>query len=131
MAALLPLRAAGFAVLSGDDPTATRAMLAGADGVVSVASNVLPGAFRRLCDLALGGRHDDAARWDARLQDAYDFLGVEPNPIPVKAILARMGIGHGLRLPLTSLSSTHADRAARINDQIQQLEHTCRDAVAA
>jgi 4-hydroxy-tetrahydrodipicolinate synthase len=131
MAALLPLRAAGFAVLSGDDPTATRAMLAGADGVVSVASNVLPGAFRRLCDLALGGRHDDAARWDARLQDAYDFLGVEPNPIPVKAILARMGIGHGLRLPLTSLSSAHADRAARINDQIQQLEQTCRDAVAA
>lgn len=131
MAALLPLRASGFAVLSGDDPTATRAMLAGADGLVSVASNVLPGAFRRLCDLAMGGRHDDAARWDAHLQDVYDFLGVEPNPIPVKAVLSRMGIGHGLRLPLTSLSSAHVERAARITDQIQQLEQTCRDAVAA
>ena len=131
MAALLPLRSAGFAVLSGDDPTATRAMLAGADGVVSVASNVLPRAFRRLCDLALGGRHDDAARWDARLQDACDFLGVEPNPIPVKAVLSRMGIGRGLRLPLTPLSPAHAERAARITDQIQELEHTCRDTVAA
>jgi len=131
MAALLPLRSADFAVLSGDDPTATRAMLAGADGVVSVASNVLPGAFRRLCDLALGGRHDDAARWDARLKDACDFLGVEPNPIPVKAVLARMGIGRGLRLPLTPLSPTHAERAARITDQIQELEHTCRDTVVA
>ena len=40
MEALLPLRRDGFAVLSGDDPTAVRAMLAGADGVVSVASNV-------------------------------------------------------------------------------------------
>ena len=131
MAALLPLRNAGFAVLSGDDPTATRAMLAGADGVVSVASNVLPRAFRRLCDLARAGKHDDAARWDARLQDAYDFLGIESNPIPVKAILARMDIGRGLRLPLTSLSPEHAERAARITDQIDQIEHTCRDTVAA
>jgi 4-hydroxy-tetrahydrodipicolinate synthase len=131
MAALLPLRSSGFAVLSGDDPTATRAMLAGADGVVSVASNVLPRAFRRLCDLARAGKHDDAARWDARLQDAYDFLGIESNPIPVKAILARMEIGRGLRLPLTPLSPEHAERAARITDQIHQIEHTCHDTVAA
>jgi 4-hydroxy-tetrahydrodipicolinate synthase len=131
MLALLPLRSTGFAVLSGDDPTATRAMLAGADGVVSVASNVLPGSFRRLCDLARAGKHDDAARWDAGLQDAYDFLGIEPNPIPLKAILACMGIGRGLRLPLTTLSPAHADRAARLADRIQQLEHTCRDTVAA
>jgi 4-hydroxy-tetrahydrodipicolinate synthase len=131
MMALLPLRTPGFAVLSGDDPTATRAMLAGADGVVSVASNVLPAALRRLCDLARAGKHDDAARWDARLQDAFDFLGVEPNPIPLKAILTGMGIGRGLRLPLTPLSPAHADRATRITDQIQQLEYTCRDTVAA
>ena len=131
MAALLPLNAPGFSVLSGDDPTATRAMLAGAQGVVSVASNVLPGAFRRLCDLARAGKQDDAARWDAQMQEIYDFLGVEPNPIPLKAIMARMGVGRGLRLPLTSLSPAHADRAARITDQIQQLEHTCRDTVAA
>ena len=131
MAALLPLRGPGFVVLSGDDPTATRAMLAGADGVVSVASNVLPGAFRRLCEFARAGKQDDAARWDAHLQEAYDFLGIESNPIPVKAILARMRIGHGLRLPLTSLSPAHAERADRIADQIQQIEHTCRDTVAA
>src|SRR3546814_6364542 len=39
MQALLPLRGDGFAVLSGDDPTAVRAMLAGADGIVSVAKS--------------------------------------------------------------------------------------------
>src|SRR5699024_4754180 len=48
MQALLALRRDGFAVLSGDDPTACRALQAGADGVVSVASNVLPATFRRL-----------------------------------------------------------------------------------
>ena len=125
MAALLPLRDEGFAVLSGDDPTACRAMLAGADGVVSVASNVLPAAFRRLCDLARGGRAAEAQALDARLQEAVDFMGVEPNPIPVKAILARLGIGAGLRLPLLPLSSGHAERADRVAASIATLEHTC------
>ena len=131
MAALLALRSDGFVVLSGDDPTAARAMLAGADGIISVASNVLPRAFRKLCDLARAGKRDDTERWDAQFHDAYDFLGVEPNPIPLKALLSRLGIGRGLRLPLTPLSPAHAERAASITDLIQQLEQACRDALAA
>jgi 4-hydroxy-tetrahydrodipicolinate synthase len=126
MAALLPLRSDGFAVLSGDDPTACRAMLAGADGLVSVASNVLPAAFRRLCDLARAGNAGEAQALDARLQHAVDFMGVEPNPIPVKAILARLGVGHGLRLPLTTLSDPHAARADAVAAAIPTIEHTCR-----
>ena len=131
MDALLPLRGEAFSVLSGDDPTAVRAMLAGADGIVSVASNVLPRAFRRLCDLALAGKRDQAQAWDAQLQASYDFLGIEPNPIPLKAILSRMQIGHGLRLPLTTLSPAHAAAADLITTQIQQLELSCRDTIAA
>jgi 4-hydroxy-tetrahydrodipicolinate synthase len=131
MDALLPLRSDGFAVLSGDDPTAARAMLAGADGVVSVASNVLPHAFRRLCDLARAGDRAGAEDWDARLRPAVDFLGVEPNPIPLKAILSRLGIGHGLRLPLTPLSPIHAGSAQQATDLIVQLEQSCRDVLVA
>lgn len=131
MGALLPLRGDAFAVLSGDDPTAARAMLAGADGVISVASNVMPRAFRRLCDLARGGQREQAEAWDARLRELYDFLGVEPNPIPVKAILARHGIGRGLRLPLTSLAPEHALAAERIAADIHRLELSCRDPLAA
>ena len=131
MSALLPLRSDGFAVLTGDDPTACRAMLAGADGVVSVASNVLPAAFRRLCDLARAGRADEARALDAQLHDAVDFMGVEPNPIPVKAILARLGFGQGLRLPLTSLSQPHAARADAVASAVPSIEHTCRAANAA
>ncbi|MGH8074719.1 MAG: 4-hydroxy-tetrahydrodipicolinate synthase [Lysobacter sp.] len=130
MDALLALKDDGFVVLTGDDPTACRAMLAGADGVVSVASNVLPRAFRRLCTLAQSGKRDAATGWDARMVEVYDFLGVESNPIPVKALLARQGIGHGVRLPLLPLSPTHHDAAARIAATIRELEIAC-DAVAA
>lgn len=126
MAALLPLRREDFAVLSGDDPTAVRAMLAGADGVVSVASNVVPATFRRLCDLARGGDAAGAEALDEALAGLYHFLGVEPNPIPVKALLALDGIGHGLRLPLQPLSSAHAGQAARLHAAIRQLEQRSR-----
>ena len=131
MAALLSLQDAGFVVLSGDDPTAARAMLAGAAGVISVASNVIPASMRRLCDLARAGKRDDVLKWDGALQEAFDFMGVEPNPIPVKAILSRLGIGRSLRLPLTVLSPVHAERAARLTDRLQQLEQSCRDTLAA
>lgn len=130
MTALLALRGDGFAVLSGDDATACRAMLQGADGVISVASNVVPGAFRRLCDLARS-RDPRAQDLDAQLVPLYEFLNVEPNPIPVKALLARLGIGQGLRLPLTDLSAAHADAATRLAGLVQQIETACRDAVAA
>jgi 4-hydroxy-tetrahydrodipicolinate synthase len=109
--ALAPLASRDFALLSGDDPTFVRAMLGGAAGVISVASNVVPGAFARLCDHLADGRRAEAEALDARLRGLYDFLGVEPNPIPVKALLQRLGIGTGLRLPLLPLSDVHAAAA--------------------
>jgi 4-hydroxy-tetrahydrodipicolinate synthase len=131
MDALVALRDDAFSVLSGDDPTAVRAMLAGADGVISVVSNVVPAAFRRLCDLARAGRADEAMALNARLQPVHDFAGVEPNPIPVKALLQRLGYGHGLRLPLTSLEPAHAAEADGLVAAILDLEQSSRDAGAA
>ncbi|PJK14884.1 4-hydroxy-tetrahydrodipicolinate synthase [Lysobacteraceae bacterium NML07-0707] len=107
MAALVALKNPGFVVLSGDDPTACRAMLAGADGVVSVASNALPRAMQRLCLHSRSADHAAAEALNRRLQPVFEFLGCEPNPVPVKAILQRMGIGEGLRLPLMPLSAAH------------------------
>jgi 4-hydroxy-tetrahydrodipicolinate synthase len=120
--ALLPLRAEGFTVLSGDDPTAGQAMLAGADGVISVASNVVPAAIRRLCDHARRGDAMAVATLENRLQPLLAFLGVEPNPIPVKALLNRLGIGIGLRLPLLPLSSQHARDANNLATACVRLE---------
>lgn len=125
MEALVALRSRDFAVLSGDDPTACRAMLSGADGVVSVASNVVPRAFRRLCDLARSGETGQARELDARLAPIVEFMGVEPNPVPVKALLQRQGIGHGLRRPLLALSQQHQETAGRIAAACHDIETAC------
>lgn len=127
----LALRPQGFAVLGGDDASAAEAMLAGADGVVSVVSNLVPAAMRRLCDLARAGRRADALEWNAALAQFHGFASVEPNPIPVKAALALLGIGHGLRLPLTMLSDAHRPEAARIAAAAVAIEHGLRDPIAA
>jgi 4-hydroxy-tetrahydrodipicolinate synthase len=122
--ALYPLANAQFSLLSGDDPTFVRAMRGGAKGVISVASNVLPGTLSRICRHLLAAETDAALALDLRLQDIYDFLGCEPNPIPVKAILAALGIGYGLRLPLMSLSAEHHEALNRITAQCKALEST-------
>jgi len=129
--ALVAFKSKDFSVLTGDDPSACRAMLAGFDGVVSVGSNVLPASFRRLADLARAGKRAPAQAWDERLQPVYEFLNLEPNPITVKALLALQGIGHGLRLPLLPLSAPHTDAARSIHAVIRELEQTCRDSIAA
>ncbi len=120
--ALLELRSDSFAILSGDDGSAARSMLAGADGLISVGSNVLPGAYRTLCDLARDGQREAAEAWDDRLQPYHDFCGVESNPIPVKALLQRLGYGHGLRLPLLPLSATHHAHADHLAADVGALE---------
>lgn len=122
--ALLACRRPGFAVLSGDDPTAAAAMLAGADGVISVASNIAPAAMRRLCDAARGGDARHVQQLDAQLQPLFDFLAVESNPIPLKALLAQAGLGaeSGIRLPLLPLSAERRDQLPVLLARVQALE---------
>ncbi|MET0289253.1 MAG: 4-hydroxy-tetrahydrodipicolinate synthase [Pseudoxanthomonas sp.] len=124
MQALLALRSKAFAVFSGDDGTAARAMLSGADGLISVGSNALPASFRRLCDLARAGHVAETRALDAQLSAYHDFNGVEPNPIPVKALLQRLGYGQGLRLPLLPLSAPHVGLADTLAAKIAVLEAT-------
>ena len=122
--ALHPLGGPGFSLLSGDDPTFVQAMAGGAQGVISVASNVVPRAFARICADLSAGRVEQARALDARLQPLYEFLGVEPNPIPVKALLARAGLGHGLRLPLLPLSAAASAEAERMHALCLEIEST-------
>ena len=121
MAALLALKSDSFVVLSGDDPTVARACLAGADGLVSVGSNIAPRSFVYMVDKAMQG--DAAARtMNDRLRDVHAFLSAEPNPIPVKALLSKFGYGHGLRLPLTELSAAHTQALADVAKLVESLE---------
>ncbi|MEP6484868.1 MAG: 4-hydroxy-tetrahydrodipicolinate synthase [Rudaea sp.] len=115
MDALLPIKSDSFSVLSGDDATCARAMLAGADGVISVGTNAAPAAMRALCDAALSGDAARAETLNARLSDLYDVLNVEPNPIPVKWCLQELGFGSAEpRLPLLPLSAVHHSRIAQV-----------------
>ncbi|MBS0382986.1 MAG: 4-hydroxy-tetrahydrodipicolinate synthase [Proteobacteria bacterium] len=103
--AIAQLRRPGFVYLSGDDGTAVEAMLAGAGGVVSVVNNLVPKLFRSICDAALGGDRAGAAAGVAKLKPLLDALDCAPNPIPVKAGLADLGLcGGALRLPLVELA---------------------------
>lgn len=96
---------AGFLLLGGDDPTAARLMRAGARGVISVTANVAPRAMHEMCAAALRGDHEEAARIDATLAPLHEKLFVEPNPIPAKWAVHRMGLaGQAIRLPLVPLS---------------------------
>jgi len=107
---LLAACRSGFVILSGDDASARRSILAGARGVISVTANVAPGAMARMVAAALAGDGVAAEGLDAELEALHRDLFVEANPIPAKWALARMGlIDRGIRLPLTELSeSQHA-----------------------
>ena len=91
----------GFSIYSGDDPTAIALMLLGGHGNVSVTANVAPRAMQELCMAAIEGNARRATEIHMKLLSLHKLLFVEPNPIPVKWALARMGkAGPALRLPL-------------------------------
>lgn len=105
IAAIAQLRRPGFVYLSGDDGSAADAMLGGAGGVISVVNNLVPKAFRALCDAALGGDRAAATRHAQGIAPLIDALNCAPNPIAVKAGLAELGLcGATLRLPLLELA---------------------------
>ena len=98
----------GFAVYSGDDPTAVALMLCGGQGNVSVTANVAPRLMHELCVAALAGDVKRAMALQFQLMPLHKNLFVEANPIPVKWAMARMGLcGGTLRLPMTPLEASN------------------------
>ena len=98
----------GFAVYSGDDPTAVALMLCGGQGNISVTANVAPRLMHELCMAALAGNVQQAMALQMKLLPLHKNLFVEANPIPVKWAMARMGLcGPTLRLPMTSLEANN------------------------
>jgi 4-hydroxy-tetrahydrodipicolinate synthase len=97
----------GFSIYSGDDPTAFGLMLLGGHGNISVTANVAPRGMAELCKAAMAQDAKRAVELHMQLLPLHKQLFVEPNPIPVKWALARMGkVGGTLRLPLTPLSES-------------------------
>ena len=95
-----------FSIYSGDDPTAVALMLCGGHGNISVTANVAPRAMHELCVAAMAGDVKRAMEIQFRLMPLHKQLFVEPNPIPVKWAMQRMGkCGGTLRLPMTPLTA--------------------------
>ncbi len=97
-----------FLLYSGDDATAREFLLAGGDGVISVANNIVPAQFKKMCALALTKDINGSLAADEPMRGLYSTLFCEANPIPVKWAAHRMGlIKDGfIRLPLTELSES-------------------------
>jgi 4-hydroxy-tetrahydrodipicolinate synthase len=99
-----------FAVLSGDDATAMSLMLLGGKGVITVTGNVAPKLMHEMCVAAVAGDAIKARDINAKLFQLHQKLFVEANPMPVKWVLAQMGlIKMGIRLPMVHLSVQYHD----------------------
>ncbi len=97
-----------FDILSGDDSLTLPFMAVGADGVVSVASNVIPRQVAQMVSYFAAGRVKEAAKLHAKYYGLFKDLFIETNPIPVKAALAMMGkIEETYRLPLVPMQPQH------------------------
>ena len=101
---------AGFSVLSGNDDDTLAVMRMGGHGVVSVASNVAPMEMALFVHATQSGDWKRAEELNERMSTLFKNLFVEPNPIPGKVAMARLGLmENSLRLPLvTAQESTEA-----------------------
>ena len=90
---------------SGNDSDTVAMMALGAKGVISVASNIVPEATAKLCQLCLDGDFRAAAALNEQYMDLFDVLFRETNPIPVKTAVGLLGLcSSEMRLPLVPMA---------------------------
>jgi len=120
----------GFAVLSGDDSWTLPIMGVGGDGVISVASNEVPGVMVELC--AAAARGDMQTAWDLhyRYLELMRVNFITTSPAPVKAAMAEMGlITDALRMPMMTLDQANRARVREVLAELDLLP-TAAEAVA-
>ena len=104
---ILHRRPSDFLVLSGDDSLTLPVMAMGGEGIISVASNLIPAEMSQMVDLALSGKLEEARKIHYRYLNLMQLNFIETSPIPVKYALSRMGkLEEVYRLPLCPISDT-------------------------
>jgi 4-hydroxy-tetrahydrodipicolinate synthase len=103
-------------VLSGDDSLTLPFMAVGAEGVISVASNLYVREIGRMVKLARANDFAGAAKLHRKLYPAFKTLFIEPNPVPIKAALVRAGIiaSGEVRGPLCAMTPENAKLLERV-----------------
>ncbi len=110
-------------VLSGDDPLTLPMLSLGADGVVSVLSNVLPREVVAMVKAARAGDYREALRWHEALLPMMRACFVETNPSPIKALMDLAGYAGGPpRLPLCPVSQSHLQY---LSDELARFKRGC------
>ncbi len=100
-----------FDILSGDDSLTLPFMAAGGVGVISVASNLIPGEVGALVRAALAGDWAEAQRLHHEWYGLFKDLFIEPNPVPIKTALAAAGaMCEDVRLPLSEMAPATRQR---------------------
>lgn len=105
-----------IAVLSGDDSLTLPFMAVGAEGVISVASNLYVREISQMVRLALANDFAKASKLHRRLYPMFKAIFIESNPSPIKFALVRAGIigGDEVRLPLSEISSDSARSLTKV-----------------
>ncbi len=102
------LNSTNLTVLSGDDSLTLPMMSVGAEGVISVAGNIVPHDVVAMVRAATAGDYALAQQWHHKLFAlCRDMLGLSTNPIPVKTAMRLLARDAGeLRLPMTELTES-------------------------
>lgn len=109
-----------FSVLAGDDNMILPLMAIGGDGVISVASNVVPQKLVSLVKAAQAKDYDQARSLHYEMLPLFKAMFLETNPIPVKESLAMMGLVEPVfRLPMCNISSENKLRLQEILNQLK------------
>lgn len=95
-------------IWSGNDDDTVPMMALGALGVISVASNIVPGVVAKLCALCLENDFQGATALYGKYAQLFSALFIETNPIPVKTAMRLLDTDSGImRLPLTEMTEEH------------------------
>jgi 4-hydroxy-tetrahydrodipicolinate synthase len=105
-----------FTVLSGDDSLTLPFMAVGAEGVISVASNLYVREISQMVRAALDNDFKKASRVHRKLYPIFKALFIEPNPVPIKVALVRAGIigVADVRAPLSEMSAANLKELTRV-----------------
>ncbi len=96
-----------FAIYSGEDPINCEVISKGGAGAISVTANIAPRLMADVCQLAKTD-FEAAKALDEKLRALHSDLFVEPNPVPVKWAMSRIGLlDNHVRLPLLPLENTY------------------------
>ncbi|MGV9198392.1 MAG: 4-hydroxy-tetrahydrodipicolinate synthase [Promethearchaeia archaeon] len=111
-----------FIVMSGDDALTYHIMALGGRGVISVASNIIPGKISEFTEIMSQGNWDEARKMQLELYDLFKVLFIETNPGPVKYAAGLLNLmNERLRLPLTLPLEQNREEIKRVLKELNIL----------